>query len=89
MEIDFVTKEELQQVKKDIIDAMSGMLEGKTEQRQWLRSADVRKMLNISSGTLQNFRINGVLKFSKMGGTLFYAYDDVMKALNDKKLNTA
>jgi hypothetical protein len=49
-----------------------------------MRSADVRKLLNISPGTLQNLRINGTLTFSKVGGRMFYKPQDVDKMLAAK-----
>jgi Helix-turn-helix domain len=51
--------------------------------KQWLKSAEVRKMLSISPGTLQNLRVNGTLTFTKIGGIVFYRYDDVEKMLKD------
>lgn len=48
---------------------------------QWLRSADVRKLLKISPGTLQNLRITGKLPYKKVGGTIFYNQNDVNSML--------
>src|SRR5690606_23083426 len=62
MKIDIVTMEELLQVKQEIVAEIKQALEtriDKTERRLWFRSAEVRKMLNISPGTLQSLRING------------------------------
>jgi hypothetical protein len=42
-------------------------------------------MLSISPGTLQNLRINGMLPFTKIGGVIFYEYEDVKKMLEDHK----
>ena len=54
-----------------------------TEQpAQWLKSSEVRKLLKISPGTLQNLRINGTLNFNRIGGILYYKYDDLKKLLN-------
>ena len=53
--------------------------------KKWLRSKEVRKMLNISSGTLQNMRIQGHIPFTKLGGTLFYDYDKINNILNENK----
>jgi hypothetical protein len=44
------------------------MKPGQGQSKQWLKSVDVRKMLNISPGTLQNLRINGTLRYTKIGG---------------------
>ena len=48
---------------------------------QWLKSSEVRKLLKISPGTLQNLRINGTLNFNRIGGILYYKYDDLKKLL--------
>lgn len=50
--------------------------------KQWLRSYELRKMLGISPGTLQNLRVNGTLPYSKIGGIVYYRYDDVVKLLD-------
>ena len=50
--------------------------------KQWLKSNEVRKLLNISPGTLQNLRINGTLTFTKIGGIMYYNYSDIEKVLN-------
>ncbi len=55
------------------------------ETPKWLRSYQVKEMLNISSGTLQTLRINGTLPFTKMGGSLFYNYADIKKVLDKAK----
>lgn len=49
--------------------------------KEWLKSSEVRKMLGVSHGTLQNLRINGSLPCSKVGGIIFYKYDDLVKLL--------
>ena len=48
---------------------------------QWLKSSEVRKLLKISPGTLQNLRINGTLIYNRIGGTLYYKYDDLKKLM--------
>ncbi|MEX1241398.1 MAG: helix-turn-helix domain-containing protein [Cyclobacteriaceae bacterium] len=54
--------------------------------KEWLKSAEVRKLLGVSHGTLQNLRINGLLPYSKVGGLIFYKYDDLVKLLEgDRK----
>jgi hypothetical protein len=42
--------------------------------KEGLKSSDVRKMLGISHGTLQNLRIKGVLPYQKLGGIMFYRW---------------
>ncbi len=84
MEVSIITKEDLQQFKIELLEAITVLLKEKnTEQKLWLRSSEVKRLLNISSGTLQNLRINGTLSYSKIGGSLYYNYNDIQKLLND------
>ena len=50
-----------------------------------LKSRDVRKILRISAGTLQNLRRNKTLNFTKIGGIIYYYYDDIQKLLPGKR----
>ena len=54
--------------------------------KQWIRSRDVRKILKISPGTLQNLRVNGTLRFSKVGGMIYYSLEEI-EELREKRLN--
>ena len=86
MAIAIITKEDLQQFKIELLESIENLLQGKkTEEKLWLRTSEVRKLLNISAGTLQNLRINGTLSYSKIGGVLFYNYKDIEKLLMDFK----
>lgn len=86
MAIAIITKEDLYQFKIELLESIENLLQGKkTEEKLWLRTSEVRKLLNISSGTLQNLRINGTLPYSKIGGVLFYNYKDIEKLLTDFK----
>jgi len=88
MKIEVLTKQDLHDVKEEILNQLTSLLKGRTDQKEWMKSADVRSMLNISSGTLQHLRVTGVLPFTKMGGSIFYAHSDVLKVLNKNKKNT-
>tara|TARA_B100001094_G_C18026159_1_gene717712 strand:+ start:588 stop:854 length:267 start_codon:yes stop_codon:yes gene_type:complete len=80
-----VTVQDLQNMKDEIISELALITGKSTTQKQWLRSAEVMEMLSISSGTLQNLRINRDIPFTKMGGTLYYERAAVVKALNKSK----
>ena len=76
-----ITKKDLLNFSHVLLSEIQEML-GKTEQpAQWLKSSEVRKLLKISSGTLQNLRINGTLNYNRIGGIIFYKYDDIKKML--------
>ena len=85
MTFEVITKDDLKTLKQEIITELKTILGSQTEQKKWLKSADVRELLNISPGTLQNLRINGTLPFTKMGKTLYYEYQDVVRILTQNK----
>ena len=86
MAMEILTKDDLNLFKIEFFKELSNLLNRKPDShKEWLRSADVRKLLSISNGTLQTLRINGTLPFTKIGGTIFYAYEDVTHILNKHK----
>ncbi len=88
MQVELVTKDDILSLKAEIVQEIRRIF--KTPQKQeWLKSTEVRELLNCSAGTLQNLRVNGTLPFTKIGGTTYYAYEDVMEALQKNKRNAA
>jgi hypothetical protein len=84
MSVEVVTKEDLQAFRQQLINDIKELLVTKpTTIKDWLRSSEVRKLLNISPGTLQSFRVNGKLKPSKIGGIHFYRYSEIETLLNE------
>ncbi|RKR80151.1 helix-turn-helix protein [Mucilaginibacter gracilis] len=83
MQIDFITKEDLKQFKAELVQELKEALIGKVKPtgKEWLKSQEVRVLLGISPGTLQNLRINGTLPFTKIGGMLYYRQEDITKLL--------
>ena len=80
-----VTVQDLQELKAEIISEIKLIIGNSTTKKDWLKSSEVMEMLSISSGTLQNLRINRDIPFTKMGGTLYYERAEVVKALNKCK----
>lgn len=80
-----VTVQDLQKMKEEIISQISLMTDKATSQKEWLRSAEVMEMLSISTGTLQNLRINDEIPYTRIGGTLYYERKAILKVLNDNK----
>jgi hypothetical protein len=82
MEIDLITKDDLEKFRVQLLNDFSDILKKHLEPKQeWLKSKDVVKMLKISPGTLQTLRINGTLRSSKVGGMLFYKQEDILSLL--------
>ncbi len=53
--------------------------------KKWIKSREVRKLLNISAGTLQTLRIGGKLPFTRLGGTILYDADNIQTILTASK----
>lgn len=88
MAIEVITQEDLDEFRTLLLNDLKEILQSKPEQtKQWLKSNEVRKLLNISPGTLQNLRINGTLTYTKVGGIIYYAYSDLLKVLEENKVN--
>lgn len=82
MNLEIITKEDLKQLKTEMLAEIRQLIKPEDRQnKQWLKSAEVRKLLNISPGTLQNLRINGTLRFTKIGGMMYYKWEDINRLL--------
>ncbi|RAW01099.1 helix-turn-helix domain-containing protein [Pseudochryseolinea flava] len=84
---ELVTIGDLELFKQELVSALKQLLNNGqgTQIKPWLRSSEVRKMLSISHGTLQTLRINGTIPFTKIGGIVFYRYDDIVELLNSQR----
>jgi len=82
-----VTLADLEKFRVTLMMDIKLMLEGhlgRTSKR-WLKSYEVRKMLNISGGTLQTLRNNGKLPYTKIGGLIYYDATEIDQILSDQK----
>lgn len=86
MSAQIVTKEDLDEFREKLLNDLKGLM-GKTtdEPKKWLKSYQVKNLLKISPGTLQNLRVNGTLTFSKIGGIMYYKYEDILKMMEGNK----
>jgi len=88
MAIAIITPEDLNEFRSLLLNDLKEIIQSKPQQqKQWLKSSEVRKLLNISPGTLQNLRINGTLTYTKIGGIIYYNQVDIDKVLNGNKVN--
>ncbi len=81
-----ISPEDLEIFRVRLLDDLSTLItrSQKKDTEQFLKSAEVKSLLKISSGTLQNLRITGVLTPRKIGGTLFYSMDEIQSLLKGK-----
>jgi hypothetical protein len=88
MAVEVITREDLNEFRSLLLKDLKEIIQTKPQQtKQWLKSNEVRKLLNISPGTLQNLRINGTLTYTKVGGIMYYDNADIDKLLNENKVN--
>ncbi len=82
-----ITPEDLQTFKKELLEELQKFMTQRqtTPARKWLKSHEVRRLLLVSPGRLQNLRVNGTLPFTKIGGVIFYDYDDIQKMVESHK----
>lgn len=87
MAIEVITREDLNEFRTLLLSDIKELLKGNAQQtKQWLKSGEVRKLLNISPGTLQTLRINKTLTYTKIGGILYYDNADIDKLLSANKV---
>lgn len=87
MPAQILTTDDLFTFKSELLEEIKKMLKENSGQpvKKWLKSYEVRKILGISPGTLQNLRINGTLPYTKIGGVIYYEYNDIKKMLQANK----
>jgi hypothetical protein len=90
MAANIITLEDLHNFKMELISEIKEIVftgHSRHPQKKWLKSKEVRQLLNISPGTLQNLRVTGTLSFTQIGGILLYNQDDINDILEENKRN--
>jgi hypothetical protein len=81
MSTEIVTKEEFLHLKEELLTEIRVVLEenlpSSLDDRKWLRSTEVKKLLSISSGTLQNLRVNGTLPYTRVNRIIYYNKEEI------------
>ena len=80
-----VTRLDLLNALNFLVDEMK-VVKKEEQPKKWLKSSEVKSLLRISPGTLQNLRINGTLTYTKIGGIIFYSYEDILKVMEQNKV---
>jgi len=89
MAVEILTKQDLNEFRTLLLNDFRELLQTKPQQtKQWLKSSEVRKLLNISPGTLQTLRINKTLSYTKIGGIIYYGYQDIEKLLEQNTVKS-
>lgn len=78
-----VTKEDLQEFQKTLLNQLQEIVNQNKEPKKWLRVVEVKELLKISASTLQTLRLNGTLSYTKLSGMYYYNYEDIEKLINN------
>lgn len=79
---EIITKADLAEFESRLFEKIRKLMGHSNDPSQkWLKSTQVRKMLNISPNTLTSLRANGTVKFTRVGGIMYYNSDDINKML--------
>ena len=89
MPVNILTPEDLQNFKQELLIEIEKIVSQKqtTPSRKWLKSHQVMRMLTLSPGTLAHLRVNGTLPYTKIGGVIFYDYEDIQRMIEERKQN--
>ena len=86
MAIEVVTKEDLQELRLQLLNDIRHLISPREAKlvKPWLKNAEVKKLLSISSNTIQRLRVAGKLRSTKVGGVHYYRFEDIEKLLNNE-----
>jgi hypothetical protein len=83
-----VTKDDLRQFGMVLLNDLRKVVENGNGQEEslhpeWLKSKMVRKLLDMSAGTLQNLRITGKVRYKKILGSYYCNKADLLNLFNE------
>ncbi|MFS4449027.1 helix-turn-helix domain-containing protein [Maribacter sp. 2307UL18-2] len=88
MAANIITTEDLAEFRTELLNEIKQLLinHGTIGIDHWIKSSEVMQKLEISPGTLQNFRLNGTIPFTKLGGIIFYDEEKINEILRDNEV---
>lgn len=87
---DSVTKDDLRQFGLLLLNDIRKIIdESQTSEKEsldpeWLKSRVVRKLMDMSAGSLQNLRVTGKVRFKKVLGSYYYNKTDLRKLFDEE-----
>lgn len=81
-----VTKDDLRQFGLSLINEIREIVQATDEAQQvhpeWLKSKAVRKLMDMSPGSIQALRVTGKVRFKKVLGSYYYNRTDLQNLFN-------
>ncbi|MEI9912624.1 MAG: helix-turn-helix domain-containing protein [Bacteroidota bacterium] len=91
MDIRIITKDEIDALIKKLIEAFAALLKdenGAVNGSKLYTNQEARLYLNVCSKTLQNYRDNGLLRYTQVGRKIYYDQTDLNAFLETYKKKT-
>lgn len=89
MPTQIITTDDLREFKIEIMDHLTELITTHVkitpDQKRYLKSSEVMSLLDMSPSTLQNLRITRALTYSKIGGTIYYDWEEIVRLMEKNK----
>jgi hypothetical protein len=88
---DMVTKEDLRQFGLELLGNIGTLMTQTREvqneivDQEWIKSKQVRLLMNMSPGSIQNLRVTQKIRFKKILGSYYYNKVDLLKLFTDER----
>lgn len=88
---DMVTKEDLRQFGLELLCNIGTLMTQTREvqnekvEQEWIKSKQVRLLMNMSPGSIQNLRVTQKVRFKKILGSYYYNKVDLLKLFTDER----
>lgn len=79
-----VTYQDLLDFKAELIKEIKLILSMNKQEKKWIKSSKVRKMLDLSPGKLQTMRNNNEIPFTRVGRVVYYLEEAVHEMMESK-----
>ncbi len=88
MPTSIITTDDLREFKTELLDDIKNLLSKQVNGslKKYLKSSEVMDLLQVSPGTLQNFRINGTLPYTKVGGIIYYDAEEIQNVMTANRV---
>ncbi|MBD0824417.1 helix-turn-helix domain-containing protein [Aestuariibaculum marinum] len=89
MSVKILTLDDLHEFKMELLSDIQNLMQNPESEKpkKWIKSSEVRKLLGISPGTLQNLRVNGTLPYIKFGSVIYYNAEQINEMLENNQMN--
>ena len=89
MPAEILTTDDLREFKQEMLAEIKLLLSDlsalKPADKKYLKSLELQEILDMSPASLQNLRNARVLPYTKIGGTFYYEWDDIVQLMDKVK----